>query len=360
MMLRVGLIIITMLLPGVAAAETVLTDAFGIYVPTADQAARNSWAGYSETLTDETNAGKNIEPTEPQDILFYLGPKNLIAGGPAGEAMALVLDASGNLVADGAEVTISTGRHAAIVPSQTGVAELFFKPGTIAGQFHAGAAVGAHQSERGEYEVAPDLAGIAPTWPAAPRLQAPFEDFTDLETAPLVDEFGNRILDGAGGMMQLDHGNGQITLLPFVSVEGIGQARILTRDTPGDGQLSLNFERRTSSPVHFDMSDPKPKGPLQINAITDVETASTKLNLGPFLTTEGHVLNDGSTVQLQITTRDGKVLQQSGWTLGGMVTATFLIDTTAFPIGVDITSPLGTVSHTLNTPETTSESEVMP
>jgi hypothetical protein len=359
MMLRLG-IVISLTIPGIALAEPMVTDAFGIYTPSPDQAARNTWAGYSEIITDQAMQVKTTKPTATQDVLFYLGPKSLIAGGHAGEAMTLVLDTYGNLVADGAEVTITTGHHSAIVSTKAGVAALFYKPGTIAGQFHAGAGVGSQQSERAEYQVVPDLAGINPTWPDTPAPMALFEDYTDLKTAPLADEFGNGILDGAGGVIHVDHSDGQVTLLPFVSAQGIGQARMLTRDIPGDGQLSLNFERRTSPILQFDMDDPKASGILQIHAITDAETASTKLRLGPFLTTEGHALNDGSQVKVKLTTSDGKVLHQSGWILNGLVTVTFLMDGKSFPLDVEVTSPLGSVSRALKAPEAAPEPEVMP
>lgn len=359
MILRLSLII-SLTVPSLAAAEPVVTDAFGIYTPSADQPARSTWAGYSETITDQTMQGKTTKPSVAQDVLFYLGPKSLVAGGNQGEAMTLVLDTNGNLVADGAEVTITTGHHSAIVPTKSGVAALFYKPGTIAGQFHAGAGVGTQQSERAEYQVVPDLAGIIPTWPETPAPIALFEDYTDLKTAPLADEFGNGILDGAGGMIKVDHADGQVTLLPFVSAQGIGQARMLTRDIPGDGQLSLNFERRTSPLLRFDMDDPKASGILQIHAITDAETASTKLHLGPFLTTEGHALNDGSQVQVKVTTNGGKVLHQSGWLLNGLVAVTLLVDSKSFPLDVEITSPLGSLSRTLLAPEAAPEPEVMP
>lgn len=360
MMLRLGLTLICLAMPGFSWADTVITDAFGIYTASVDQAPRSTWAGYSETLTDAVVQGRTTDPGPTQDVLFYLGPKNLIAGGQAGEAMALVLDAAGSLVGDGAEVTMTTGRHSAIVPTRAGIAALFYRPGTIAGQFHAGAAAGAHQSQRAEYQVVPDIAGITPTWPEAPIPIALFEDYTDLKTAPLFDQFGNEILDGAGGLIQVDHGLGQVTLLPFVSTQGIGQARMLTRDIPGDGQISLNFERRTSPLLRFDMDDPKASNPLQIHAITDVETASTKLRLGPFLTTEGHALNDGSKVQVSVTTRGGTVVQQFGWILDGLITVTLLVDETAFPLRIEISSPLGTVSRSLAAPEPAPILEIMP
>jgi hypothetical protein len=344
-------IILTLVTVNFAAADTVMTDAFGIYTTAPEQEARSFWAGYSENISGLEPLGKKAQAGAVQDVLFFLGPKNLVAGGHKGQAMALVLDAAGNLVADGAAVKMTTGQNIAEAPTNSGIASVFYQPGTLAGQFHAGATVKAQQSNRAEYQVVPDLTGIVPIWAQKSISQALFENYADLKTAPLSDRFGNEILEGAGGQVQLAHGNGLITLLPFVTVQGVGQARLLTRDIPGGGQINLNFERRTSQLLGFEIDFPESAGLLQIRAMNDAETASTKLQLGPFLTTEGHALNDGTTVQVQVTTSSGKVLQESGWILNGLLSITLLVDSQAFPLTVEATSPLGTASHVLIAPE---------
>ncbi len=344
-------LLITIISTDIVAAEPILTDAFGIYMPSIEQAERSTWAGYSESLSDREPQGKTTRPGAAQDVLFYLGPKNLIAGGHKGQAMTLVLDAVGNLVADGANVKTTTGQTTADAQTKSGIASVFYLPGTLAGQFHAGASVGAQQSNRAEFQVVPDLAGVVPVWGKKPVSLALFEDYADLNTAPLSDQFGNEILEGAGGQVQLDHGNGLTTLLPFVTAQGVGQARLLTRDIPGGGQINLSFERRTSPILSFEIDSPEPAGLLQIRAMTDAETASTRLKLGPFLTTEGHALNDGSTVQVKVTTSLGKVLHESGWILNGLLEVTLLVDSQAFPLTIEATSPLGTSSYVLMAPE---------
>jgi hypothetical protein len=87
---------------------------------------------------------------------------------------------------------------------------------------------------------------------------------------------------------------------------------------------------------------------IQADYLPDVD--ATRLVLGPFLTTAGHVLNDGAIIAVEVTTDRGGKVQTQGWLLDGIVTTTLLIGERDYPIDVSITSPLGRVTQTFASP----------
>jgi hypothetical protein len=328
-----------------ARADELMTDAFGIAL--AADSARAGWAGYRETMT---GVGETIVPGPGAQVQFYLGAKSLVAGLGQGLAMALVTDLVGNMVADGAgvEFAIDAARHQAV--TQNGIAAVTVGPFTQAGQFHAGAAIKGQQSTRHEYVVTADLRGIAPALlpQGKPALA---EDFQDVATAVLTDRFGNPVTEGSGLTFLLTGADGSTSVLPAVTLNGAALGKLLVRDIAAQGVLQASFGASTSLAAPLRTVALNPVGDLAITVTALPDIAATRLQIGPFLTDAGHVLNDGATVTLQITTKAGAMPSQTGWVLDGAVDFTTLISPDDFPIALTITSPLGSISRRIAAPK---------
>jgi hypothetical protein len=329
-------------------ADSLTTDAFGIYEPALTP--RDSWAGLVEVLDAGTVSSQLRPAGVGHDIILNLGEKSLVAGGKPELVAALVLDAHGNLALDGTEVTLVTGPDTAVRPTRFGIASTLFSPGTKAGQFHAGAGIKDHQSGKVDYVVHADAASVALRMAKDVQTPALEEAFSDLATEPLTDRFGNLVEDGSGVGLTLSHAGGTVTVIDGVVEGGIGRARFLARDTDANAVAMAQFARTPSNAVPFSVTPLEAMGEPKIQADYLPDVDATRLVLGPFLTTAGHVLNDGAIIAVEVTTDRGGKVQTQGWLLDGIVTTTLLIGERDYPIDVSITSPLGRVTQTFASP----------
>jgi hypothetical protein len=331
-------------------ADSLTTDAFGVFERAAGP--RDGWAGLVETLDLRAVSGK-LRPAGPgRDVILNLGEKSLIAGGNSELVAALVLDAQGNLAADGTEVTFVTGPDTAVRPTRFGIASTLFSPGVKAGQFHAGAGIEGHQSGLVDYVVNADAASVTLRLVDGPETPALAEAFKDLLTLPLKDRFGNPVEDGSVVGLRLIHGDGTVTLIDGVVVGGIGRARFLARDTDTDAVATAQFANAVSDAVPFNVTPLEPMGTAGIRAEYLADIDATRLILGPFLTTAGHALNDGATIEIDVTTARGGKVQAGGWLLDGMLETILLVGKSDYPVNVVINSQLGQVEQPFASPMT--------
>lgn len=315
------------------------TDAFGIFEPTAGP--RERWAGFVETLAEGKASGRLRSNGPGQDIVFHLGEKSLVAGGNPGQVAALVLDAEGNLAVDGTVVTFVTGPDSSTNPTRKGIASQLFVPGVKAGQFHAGAGIMGHQSGQVDFVVHADAGSVVLDLEPWSGLPAQEEDFHDLATLPLSDRFGNKVADGTGIGLMLTHADGTVTLLDAVVEGGVGNARFLARDTDASAMATARFGKTSSDAMPFQIAALEPTGEVAIRADYLPDIRATRLVVGPFLTTAGHVLNDGSIVTIKVTTARGGTLEAGAWVLDGVIDTTLLVDALDYPIQVTVNSVLG-------------------
>ncbi len=323
------------------ADPQLVTDAFG--VAATDDIARAGWSGYRETLS---GVGEIIAPEDGASVQFYLGEKSLVAGVGRGLAMALVMDAKGNLVADGTGATFTL--DSVIYPAIThnGIAAATFGPFQAAGQFHAGAAIAGQQSARAEYVVTADLASVKPVLAETAGPMLP-EDFHEFATSPLADRFGNAVSDGSGLTVELRGDDGRTTILPAITVGGVARAILLARDLGPKGTVRATLAANESVGQPFRIASLLPAADLAVTAMALPDIAATSLKLGPFLTDAGHLLNDGALITVAITTVSGATQVQSGWVLDGSASFLLLLDRPDFPLSLTISSPLGTVSRNI-------------
>ncbi len=326
------------------------TDAFGIF--DAETGPRQGWSGFVETLGKGEVSGQLRPAGAGYDIVFHLGEKSLVAGGKPGQVLALVLDADGNLAIDGTEVTFVTGPDTAISLTRQGIASHLFAAGVTAGQFHAGAGIAGRQSGQVDFVVHSDAASVTLRLPEGPGSPALEEDYRDLATLPLTDRFGNTVEDGTGIGLQLTHEDGTVTLLDGVVEGGAGHARFLARDTAPKAMATASLAKARSNVVAFQVTPLEPLGDVTIRAEYLADILATRLVAGPFLTTAGHVLNDGATVEIEVATARGGKVQVRGWVLDGATETTLLVGAEDYPIDVVVTSALGRVVQRFPSPMT--------
>lgn len=330
-----------------ASGQETVTDAFGIHAN--GPSSRDVWAGWTEAVTVNGVTGRAILPTVGKSVLIYLGEKSLRAGAASGQVAALVLDGNGNLSADDTEVTLTIGADVFSRSTKNGIAARVFPAGTLAGQFHAGAAIVGQQSERADYQVLPDLGSLTASWrdDLAPFLT---EDMHALETTPMKDRFGNRVLDGIGIEARLNHPGGAFTLVPMVTVAGVGQGQLLVRDIPNIALAFLNLGQRPLAKKEVLVTRPNALAPITIAASLEEASLASRLTIGPFLTDAGYLFSDGSPVNVRVTPRSGPVMLFDTWIFEGAATVLMLAGPGDYPLDVVVTSSLGVTRQKIAAP----------
>jgi hypothetical protein len=341
-MLRLALLL-AVLLAGPARAQTMIVDAFGLYRADSDP-GRAGWSGLQSDLANPAEA-YDVAPGPAETVLIVFGEKSLVAGEGIGQAAALLLDASGNLVADGTLVRLfaadGTERH----PTRNGIASRPVPAGSETGRFHAfaetGSAAALRQSARVDYRVIPALSGLA-TQLKPPAAPLPSEEILHMEATSLTGASGAVPADGVAGALLLSHADGSHSLVPATWIGGALQAPLLSRDISGEATARLQLPFSESGPVPVEIARLAPGAALRVTATVLPSIGAMRLSLGPFTTSRGHQLHDGSPVTLRVTDAAGRLFQSESWLLDGMTDAT--VPSSDMPLAVVVTSTFGTTS----------------
>lgn len=329
---------ICFLLPSSAYADTFVADAFGILPEGEISQARASWAGL------QTGSASNIvKPQSPDAVLLFIGAKSLVAGKDEGHAVALTLDAHGNLVQDAAAMFVLETNDTQNAVIRDGLADVFFFPAPLAGTFAGGADVEGTQSARALYRVVADLESVQPTLQPSDPLKT--ENFETLSSEELIDQFGNPVEDGVGTTLQLTHQDGATTQLSAPVRETRAEATLLVRDMETGGRLSsvLGSSSETAS---VDLEPLLASGPIEVRLwqIDDLEAVA--IRVGPVSTNAGHLLVDGSPVATKVVAGD-ETVSQSGWLLDGYFEAVLPLSGSLNSYEVTISTALGDQSSTV-------------
>lgn len=321
-------IMILMLGLSSAAAETYVSDGFGL-VPQADLGeARSHWAGLRAKESSTEFLPTLQEPDAIDSVMAFIGPKSMVAGIDRGHAVALSLDRHGNLATDGQPGVFRLGPEVATAAAtRYGIGDLVFSPTTLAGTYSAGAEFGGRQSPRALFRVTADLESVPLILAPAPRTEP--EEVLTLLTGPLRDQYGNPVEDGTALAIQLDHGRvfatdpgvqaQEVSVVTARSVGGVGQAEILTRDLPPKAEAHAVLGANRSPLQSFEIAQVRlePDPDLRLWARDDV--SELRLRLGPLLTNAGHLIYEGAEIDLRITPPRGEAVALKGWTQDGYV-----------------------------------------
>ncbi len=323
---------ICFLLPSWAFADTFVTDAFGILPRAEISEARASWAGLQTGSVLNT-----IQPQSPDAVLLFIGAKSLVAGKEKGHAVALALDAHGNLVqeADAMFALETNDMQSTII--NDGLADVIFFPAPITGTFTGGADVEGIQSARALYRVVADLESVQPTLGSSDPLKT--ENFTTLSSDELIDQFGNPVEDGVGTTLQLTHKDGATTLLSAPVRETRAEATLLVRDLKTGGQLSsvLGINSETAS---VDLEPLLSSGSIEVRLWKVEDLEAVAIRVGPVSTDAGHLLVDGSPVATTVVAGN-ETVSQNGWLLGGYFETVLPLSGSLISYEVTISTALG-------------------
>lgn len=335
------LLISLLLIASPAQAQEVLTDAFGI-VPASD--------------ISETRAGwSDIRPTGETavTILTFVGPKSLTAGHEEGHAMALLFDRAGNLVRDGEAVQFRIAGETQTTQTTDGIADVYFVPAPVAGEFEVGISSGGSQSARAIYRVTADLDSLNPNV-VAPSGDLKLETFAEFQTEALVDQFGNAAPSGSGAQIVLTHPDGRFSLTTPNVRNGMLNSNILVRDVTKGGALRASVAGQKSSETAVAVAPMQLAAPtgIRLRAIHSIKAVA--LAAGPVLTDAGHVLNDGAEVTVSVRGGSGRQITQTGWLRDGFFDTVLAIEPSDLPFEVTFTTILGqerAIFQSLSRPE---------
>ncbi|WP_400082977.1 hypothetical protein [Yoonia sp. R78084] len=332
-----------MLTTQMAVAQDFTTDAFGI-LPTAQLGDRANWAG----LRQSPVGGDTMQNAQPADaVIFFVGPKSIVAGGEPGHAVALGLDAYGNMVSEvQAEVRLGYGP---IITGNTrdGIANVLFTPPPQAGMLLAGAEIDGVQSARADYRVTADLATVLPSF-AEREMRVLSETFGEIKTAPLMDAYGNSVDDGVGVSFVLTDETGGSTYLPSVVREDAARSVVLARDLAGshNGQLALAGTSAGGLNLTVDDVLIEDAGTFVVWAEPAID--AVQIRLGPLATPNGYLVPDGTAAQVDMVASDGTRRSAQGWVLDGFVTFGLLLSPLAAPFDVSLTIAGSIVNRTVD------------
>lgn len=333
-----GLTLLLMLAGMPGLADTLVSDAFGLFDPATTAPERRDWAGW-------TGAGVVVAPLDPDRLVIFAGPKSMVAGKDPGHVMAMVVDRFGNLVADGTAATVTVA--GAATPGQTagGIADLLVPPQSRAGVLFVGVTSGGRQSPQAMLGITADIASIRPDIPGAVADARADTEFV-LTSSPMDDRFGNPVPDGTGVTTVLRHADGSYSIAQGMALQDQSLARFIARDMPGAVEATITLGTKTSEAAAFSVLAPVSAGlpPLEVESLPDID--ALRLTLGPFLTTDGYALTDGAQVTVTANLVSGPPVTGTAWVLDGEVSLLLPVTASSPVLRLTVASPLGAMDLT--------------
>lgn len=332
-------------LNGPASAESFATDAFGVF-SASTETPRNTWSGV-QTVEDGKGGIQTriVEPGPVEQLHAVNGSKSMVAGRQSAEFLVIALDAWGNAVADGTKVDfrIETAPDATF-QTTWGIASYLYKPDPKSGLYRAGARSGNRQSARTEYRVNPDTDSA--TIPPLPIGALSVDGVALAKSASMQDAYGNQILDGTTMMLVVSATGGTYDLIPALVMQGKGIARFQTVTSDA---ASVHWElaavRSTEVPVLVEPLVLEDVPEFQAQAVDGI--AATNLMLGPFLTSTGYFLNDGTEMDLVVWRENQVLSRHRGWTVDGLARFVLPLTEQDLPVTITVSGRFGSFDVTL-------------
>lgn len=321
-------------------AETLVSDAFGLYDPATSAPERRAWAGWTDRGTAVV-----IAPQETDQLAIFAGPKSLVAGKDQGHVVGIALDRFGNLVADGtpAQVTVSGASTATITTG--GIADLLVQPRTKAEDLLVGVTVGQRQSPQAMLGVVADIGSVRPDL-AGPMPDVTSDTAFEIRSASLSDRFGNPVPQGTGVSVLLRHSDGSYSLGQGLALQDNAVIRFIARDIPGPAEAVMTLGAQSSGPAPLVIRTQVPAGlpALKLERLPEID--ALRLTLGPFRTTDGYALADGAGVTVVADLAQGSQVTDAAWVQDGEITLLLPIGDPMDVTRLSVRSPLGLVDLT--------------
>ena len=340
-MLR-NIIAVSLALAAPAAAEGLVADAFGLVPEAVLSDDRARWSG----VRLRNGKHESVAPRATEEVAIFVGPKNLVAGKDRGHAVALATDWHGNLAADGDVADFVLGANQNAAKTRNGIANVLFRPTTLAGTYVAGATIDARQSPRATFRVTADLASLGPVRTNLPDV-AITETMSPLITEPLTDRFGNAAENGTAATITLAGPDGSANYVVAHVRDGRARANFLLRDTGVRLVVSTTVASHTASGGELILEDLTYAGPVEATLWPISELAALALRIEPVETSAGHLLNDGTAIEIALTGSDGVRHIAGGWLLDGVFQTVIPTDPANGPFTLRAITTLGAVDVAL-------------
>lgn len=337
---RLGPALCALLVSNSALAETLVSDAFGLYDPATTAPERRDWAGWTDGSTAAV-----IAPQGPDRLLIFAGPKSIVAGKDPGHVVAIVVDRSGNLVADGTAALVSIDGAPVATETAGGIAHLLLPPRTKAEDFFVGVTAGDRQSPQAMLSIVADLASAKPSL-AGPLPDVASDTAFEIRSAPLTDQYGNPVPHGTGASIVLQHADGSYSLGMGLALQDSALIRFIARDIPGPAMATMVLGAQASERLPLSIRAPKPAGlpALELAPLPDI--GALRVTFGPFLTTDGYALADGAQVTVTAGLSDGTQVTDAAWAQDGEISLMLPIADPSSVTGLSLLSPLGPMDLT--------------
>lgn len=310
-------------------ADGFASDAFGLFDPARTAPERLDWS----------KAGP------PDRLVIFAGPKSLVAGKDPGHVVGIVVDRSGNLVADGTPAKVTVAGEGTDTHTHGGIADLLVAPQTRAGDLYVGVSAGDRQSPKAMLGVTADIASIRPEV-AGPLPGVVSDAQFEVASAPLADRFGNPVPDGTAVTTVLRHADGSYSLAQGIALQDHVLARFIARDIPGRAEVTVSLGAEDSAAVPVLVRAPEAAGLPALELEDLPEIAAFRLTLGPFLTTDGYALADGAQVSVAAVLETGTDVTGTAWVVDGEVSLLLPLAATTPIRRLTVTSPLGAMDLT--------------
>jgi hypothetical protein len=332
---ELALVLGTLLLAGPAQAETLVSDAFGLYDPATSAPERRDWAGWIDGPSATA-----VAPQEADRLGIFAGPKSLVAGKDPGHVVAIVVDRFGNLVADGtpASVTVSGAPTASVTTG--GIADLLIQPRTKAEDLFVGVTAGRRQSPQAMLGIVADIASIGPVL-SGPLPDVASDTAFETRSAPLADQYGNPVPQGTGASVLLRHADGSYSLGQGGALQDRALVRFIARDISGPVSATMTLGGQSSNSARFLVRTPSPAGLPALELERLPEIGALRLSLGPFLTRDGYALADGAEVTVTADLADGFQVSEHAWVQDGEISILLPIGDPSAVTRLSLLSPLG-------------------
>ncbi len=279
--------------------------------------------------TAEGHAELTISPGPPVDpVTPLVGPHALIADGAHwGSAIAIPFDAFGNPVAEGTPLQFHIRRpDGATETLGAAVTHLLawrrLASGTRAGRTTLSVTAGeAHGPEANLIET--------PGWPASftlsaspSGLPADGRQLVTLRTAPLLDAYGNQMLDGTLVTFAAETPGGQPRLIPAYTIDGVAEAQLQAPTESGVVTVRATLYGVESAPLQIVFAPGPAVGTIPLTARIDQASGSVSIEAGPLLAGLGQFVPEGTPAHFTLVGPDGVTQQREVMALGGRATLT--------------------------------------
>lgn len=328
--------------PSLLHAESRISDAFGIFDPTA-QPSRQDWSGH--VMQNDADGGTFNISQEAATIEIFVGQKSLVQSQGIGLHAALLFDQHDNLVSNETRVMLTAGEATESAPTRNGLAHRLFSAGNETGTFFAWATLGAPnaaQSRRVTYRVVPNL---RQTQLQLDRPDAPLALDAPHNLASLTGEISDDGLEGLSTVVTLDHGDMKHSVVPGLWTGTSHRALLLTRDLPGDAQAQLHLTFTDSNEVALSLDTTSQLGSPLVLATAVPDLAATRITIGPILTDQGHHISEGTLALVTITDSNTNKIEVPTWSHDGRISV--LAPSQALPFDMVVTTPYGSVTATV-------------